>query len=145
MEQRQRSVLLIYGEETENINIRVPKSKKKEVKEKFYAVLKEFEDPKNVLVNCVSKKTPDVKHEKVSKLKEIVVPEKNTPTEKKGYEFVDSVPLGSQMMEIIGHKCHKHHTEEIYYIKLAEGTGFKVVVLHSEKEVKEFIRKKIIK
>ena len=81
-------------------------------------------------------------------IKEVVtdeVDDKRIYPEKSGYEIIDTVPLGSQMIEIIGHKCHKHHSEEIFYVKLSEGKGFKVVVLHSEKEVKDFIRKEIVK
>lgn len=141
MEQRQRSVLLIYGEETESISIRVPKSKKDEIKDKFYEILKGYEDPKTVFKeSAVLEEKPKI----TKKKSEVVAPETPIKKEPKGYEFVDSVPLGSQMINIIGHKCHKHHTEEIYYVKLAEGSGFKVVVLHSEKEVKEFIRKELI-
>ena len=58
MEQRQRSVLLVYGEETEGLSIRVPKSKKQEVKGKFYEVLKEYEKPTTVMVDCFEK-APD--------------------------------------------------------------------------------------
>jgi hypothetical protein len=141
MEQRQRSVLLIYGEETESISIRVPKSKKDEIKDKFYEILKGFEDPKTVLKESV---VLEEKPKTAKKSSEITAPETTKKQEKKGYEMVDSVPLGSQMINIIGHKCHKHHNEEIYYVKLADGNGFKVVVLHSEKEVKEFIRKELI-
>lgn len=141
MEQRQRSVLLIYGEETESISIRVPKSKKEEIREKFYEFLKGYEDPKTVLKESV---VLEEKPKITKKKSEVIAPETPIKKEPKGYEFVDSVPLGSQMINIIGHKCHKHHTEEIYYVKLSEGNGFKVVVLHSEKEVKEFIRKELI-
>lgn len=159
MENRKRSVLLIYGEETENISIRVPKSKKSELRDKFYEVLKGYEDPKTVLVDCVvseqkpnpaksAKVIPNSDTEFKTKAGLVIQPkteDKRIYPEKTGYEIIDSVPLGSQMMEIIGHKCHKHHSEEIYYVKLSEGAGFKVVVLHSEKEVKDFIRKEIVK
>lgn len=55
MKQKQRAVLLVYGEETEGLSIRVPKSKKQEVKGKFYEVLKEFENPITVMVDCFEK------------------------------------------------------------------------------------------
>jgi len=141
MEQRQKSVFLIYGEETEGISIRVPMSKKKEIREKFYKILEGYEDPKTVLKESVVLEEKPKSTKKTPEVVATVTPIKKEP---KGYEFVDSVPLGSTMMQIIGHKCHKHHTEEIYYVKLAEGSGFKVVILHSEKEVKEFIRKELI-
>lgn len=58
MKQKQRAVLLVYGEETEGLSIRVPKSKKQEVKSRFYEVLKEFESPVTVMVDCFEK-VPD--------------------------------------------------------------------------------------
>jgi hypothetical protein len=55
MEQRQRAVLLVYGEETEGLSIRVPKSKKQDIKSEFYEVLKKYENPTTVMVNCFEK------------------------------------------------------------------------------------------
>ena len=64
---------------------------------------------------------------------------------KSGYEIAERIPFGTHPVEIIGHKLHKDNDDEIYYYKLTEGKESKVIVLHSEKEVKEFIRKEIIK
>ena len=67
MEQKQRAVLLVYGEETEGLSIRVPKSKKQEVKGKFYEVLKEYENPTTVMVNCFEK-VPDFAKENCNRV-----------------------------------------------------------------------------
>ena len=64
--------------------------------------------------------------------------------DKTEYEYLDKLPF-SRMIQIIGHKCHKHLTEEIYYVKPPDEKGLRVIVLHSEKEVKDFIRKEIVK
>lgn len=62
-----------------------------------------------------------------------------------GQTYLKTVPLGMNMINIIGQKLHKHYAEEIYYIRNPNKKGNNVAVLHSEKEVKEFIRKEIIK
>lgn len=64
---------------------------------------------------------------------------------KTDYEYVDVVPLGMNFIEIIGKKLHKHYAEEIFYIRNPNKKGNNVAVLHSEKEVKDFIRKEIVK
>lgn len=139
MEQRQRAVLLVYGEETEGLSIRVPKSKKQEVKGKFYEVLKVYENPTTVMVDCFNK------------VSELSAKSQNKQVVKKqlqsfdGYQYLDSFPLGSSTIEIIGHKVFKHYSQEIYYIKIPNGKEFKYVILESEKEVKNFIRKEILK
>ena len=64
--------------------------------------------------------------------------------DKKEIEYLESLPF-SQMINVIGQKLHKHHTESIYYIKNPEKIGANIAVLYSEKEVKDFIRKEIVK
>lgn len=67
MEQRQRAVLLVYGEQTEGLSIRVPVSKKQEIKNRFYDVLKEFENPITVMVDCFEK-VPDFAKENCNRV-----------------------------------------------------------------------------
>ena len=131
--QRQRAVLLVYGEKTEGLTILVPKSKKKEIKGKFYDILEGYKNPTTVMVNCF---------DKITEKNAVAVLDSNSD---KGYTFVDTIPLGSLMIDVIGHKVHKHYSEEIYYCKLPFEKTFKVVVLTSEKDVKTFIRKELIK
>lgn len=71
MGQRQRAVLLVYGEETEGLSIRVPKSKKQEVKSKFYDVLKEYENPTTVMVDCFEKVPKFAKENQSKQIKDI--------------------------------------------------------------------------
>lgn len=63
---------------------------------------------------------------------------------KTDYEYLDKLPF-SNMISIIGQKAYKDITKEIYYIKPPWEKGLRVIVLHSEKEVKDFIRKEIVK
>ncbi len=58
------------------------------------------------------------------------------------YEYIASVPFGTSQVEIIGHKLHKSDNQDIWYVKLKVG---QVAVLYSEKDVKTFIRKELIK
>ncbi|MES2864061.1 MAG: hypothetical protein V4666_08080 [Bacteroidota bacterium] len=52
---KSRGRLYIYGERTEILTIQVPASKKEEVKAEFYAVLKKYEDPKNLILEPKAK------------------------------------------------------------------------------------------
>lgn len=58
------------------------------------------------------------------------------------YEYIASVPFGTSQVEVIGYKLHKSDNKDIWYVKLKVG---QVVVLYSEKDVKAFIRKELIK
>lgn len=58
------------------------------------------------------------------------------------YEYAERVPFGTTLIDVIGHKIHYDSGKEIYYPKLPNG---KVVILSSEKDVKTFIRKELIK
>jgi len=60
-------------------------------------------------------------------------------------KYLYTFPLGSKTIEIIGHKVFKHHSDEIFYIKLPNGKEFKYAILNSEKDVKTFIRTVLIK
>lgn len=52
-----RSVLLIYGEQTETLSIRVPKSKKKEIEKMFQEMLKQYENPQRVEIDVANGKS----------------------------------------------------------------------------------------
>ena len=140
MENRKRSVLLIYGEETEGISIRVPKSKKIEIRERFYAILREYENPTTVLVDCPI--VVEAKTKIPPKVIKADYVESEIVGETIGYEYTATIPLGTNPINIIGHNLYKHYSDEIYYIRLPDR---RIVVLHSEAEVKKFIRKELIK
>lgn len=55
-EEKKRSRLYIYGERTTGVSILVPESKKAEITEKFYEVLKEYENPKMLDLESKPKK-----------------------------------------------------------------------------------------
>ena len=63
----------------------------------------------------------------------------------KEIKYLYTFPIGSKSIEIIGHKVFKHHSDEIFYIKLPNGKEFKYAILNSEKDVKTFIRTVLIK
>jgi len=48
---KKRTVLLIYGEKTVQINKRIPASKREEIEDKFNAILKEYENPQRVVID----------------------------------------------------------------------------------------------
>lgn len=132
---------LKYGEKTVTVNFRCPESKVDEFKTNAYVFLDNCLISNNDVYESKMEDTV-IKNTKVSIKKEIVDTGFKDSTV---YEYIDSIPLGSIMIEVIGHKVHKHYADEIYYCKLPNGKGFKVVVLNSEKDVKTFIRKELIK
>lgn len=54
---KKRTVLLIYGEKTVQINKRIPESKRKEIEDKFNAILKEYENPQRVEIDVANGKS----------------------------------------------------------------------------------------
>lgn len=141
-----------YGEKTVLVSgFRVPISKVQDFKDSAYAKLDSYINESKLVseVKLDSLKSIKADFKKIkSELDsmEVIEPEFKTekPTSKKDYEYLDKLPF-SQMVQVIGHKCHKHLTEEIYYVKPPDEKGLRVVVLYSEKEVKDFIRKEIVK
>jgi len=157
-----------YGEPTVLVSgFRVPVSKVQDFKDSAYAkldsymnqgktVLGEVEESENkidlpndfVTKITVNKKAKTEMTEREFKIEAVeVVPESRELRKeaKTDYEYQYTFPLGSKAIEIIGHRVFKHHAEEIFYIKLPHGKEFKYAILHSEKEVKDFIRKEIVK
>lgn len=54
---KKRSVLLIYGEKTVQINKRIPASKRDEIERKINAILKEYENPQRVEIDVANGKS----------------------------------------------------------------------------------------
>lgn len=137
-----------YGEKTVLVSgFRVPESKVADFKEKMYALLDSYILTPNKY-EPVSEEIKDDPSPKVIEENPVEIIEEakeSKPEIKTEYEYIESVPLGMNMINIIGQKLHKHYSDEIFYIRHPEKKGFNVAVLHSEKEVKDFIRKEIVK
>ena len=126
-----------YGEITQLVSgFRVPVSRVEDFKEQVYKILDqwivEIAHPKKVI------KKNGVAQSEVNEI-EVV------DDEVIDYKYIDGLPLGCVMINIIGHNIHKHYSEEIYYCKLPHNKTFKVVEFENIKDVKAFIRKELIK
>lgn len=117
---KKRSVLLIYGEKTIQINKRIPVSKRDEIERKINAILKEYENPQRVEIDVANGKS--VKNQIVipaNSLKEgdtiefsaeaVLAPEKSTasgididksPAVK--FKRIASLPLGTKLVKEYG-------------------------------------------
>lgn len=131
---------LKYGEETISIPFRCPVSRVDEFRSKVYGILdswivsnREFTTESVVVVS-----ETEIPSRLVKVDSEIVI-------EAIGYVYTATIPLGAKMVDVIGHKVHKHYSEDIYYIRHPEKKGDNVVILNGEKEVKAFIRTELIK
>lgn len=138
-----------YGEPTVLVSgFRVPISKVQDFKDSAYAKLDSYlYSGKSVIgdVEYHEAKTEMPNREFKIKTTEVVSESKNLRNENKNnYKYINKAPF-SDMINIIGQKLHKHKTEEIYYIRNPHKTGANIAVLHSEKDVKEFIRNILIK
>jgi hypothetical protein len=133
-----RSVLLIYGEQTETLSIRVPKSKKKEIEKLFQEILKKYENPQRVEIDVVlsQQKNNDIASTEPSKKKstasgndkwkdvratdeevaEALSNVKVTPEVK--FEKIASLPLGTELLESFGSKgALRVSSDDNYYTK----------------------------
>lgn len=152
---------LKYGCPTVTVTFRCPENRVEDFKSKCYAFLDGLLVSKVQVIEYVDLSVSEL--DKVSekmikftgtetiidtKKNECIIKNGILPTEEfladdsEVYKTTDKIPFGTSPVEIIGQKLHKNNSEEIWYIKLGIG---KVVVLYSEKEVKNYIRKELIK
>ena len=137
-----RSVLLIYGEQTETLSIRVPKGKKKEIEKLFQEILKKYENPQRVDIDVYDSAKKIVledevgQYQKPSKKKstasgndkwkdlratdeevaEALSNVKVTPKIK--FEKIASLPLGTELLESFGSKgALRVSSDDNYYTK----------------------------
>lgn len=130
---------LKYGESTKLVSgFRVPESKVEIFREQVYRILDKWLVSQRKLGNEI---IPSEKTILINALEKADF----TGNETTGYEYAEKIPMGSVMINIIGYNIHKHYSDEIYYCKLPDGKSNKIVQLYSEKEVKAFIRKELIK
>lgn len=120
---------LMYGEQTTQLNMRVPESKKAEIQKKFEEILKGYENPKRVEVSSGIEKPKEVK--KVEKKIEPQVVEEDK--ERTPYLVVNSIPFSSEIFINFGKGKAIRKDGDDYYTKETKN-GKLLLLKHASKE-----------
>jgi len=120
----------MYGEQTTQLNMRVPESKKAEIQKKFEEILKGYENPKKVEVSFGIEKPKDVKKVEKKIEPQVVIKEKEKRTP---YLVVDSIPFSSEIFINFGKGKAIRKDGDDYYTKETKD-GKLLLLKHASKE-----------
>ena len=134
---------LMYGEQTTQLNMRVPESKKGEIQKKFEEILKTYENPKRVEVSSGIEKPKEVK--KVEKPPKKIEPQVVVDELDDYEDFIEKLPSLPFGCKVTGHneKGHDIYTDiekKFFYVKEKEGNRYIAVKFENIVQAISYVR-----